>query len=194
MQAELVDPQHVLVVHAGEGTELAPEAGARIGGVERVEQLEGIALVVTGIGDGQHRGHATPRDEVVHAIWTDRRTWGGVGVGGRLARVRGLLRGTPARGVVATSQVGALRVLALTHPLYSRNRFGRTLCSRGAHMETEAYARTDPGPVREHNEDALLVEPRYARGVTRELLRLLGYRRWRRVGNDVEFSRRRQIV
>ena len=25
-------------------------------------------------------------------------------------------------------------------------------------METEAYARTDPGPVREHNEDALLVD------------------------------------
>lgn len=44
------------------------------------------------------------------------------------------------------------------------------------------------------HDDALLVEPRHAKGVTRELLRLLGYRRWRRVGDDVEFSRRRQIV
>lgn len=42
--------------------------------------------------------------------------------------------------------------------------------------------------------DAVFVEPRRATGMTRELLRLLGYRKWRRVGDEVEFSRRRQIV
>lgn len=50
-----------------------------------------------------------------------------------------------------------------------------------------------PGVRLGDHDDALLVEPRYAKGTTRELLRLLGYRRWRRVGDDVEFSRRRQI-
>ncbi len=50
-----------------------------------------------------------------------------------------------------------------------------------------------PGIRRHADGERLLVSPHLARGATRELLSLLGYRRWRYVGgHQVEFSRRRQ--